>query len=208
MHDSGTFGLFLAASLVLALTPGPNWLYLVSRTVAQGRGAGLASWCGTTAGLVIHVLLAASGLSALLALVPAAYQAIRLAGAAYLLWMAWDLMRAPPAGASSASVQPLPVRVMLRQAWLTSVLNPKVAVFYAAFLPQFIDAGGNVLAQTLTLGAINVAMVATADVILILVAARVAAALGVGGRALFGRRALGTVFAGLAAWLAFDRRGA
>lgn len=207
MHDSGTFGLFLAASLALAITPGPNWLYLVSRTVAQGRGAGLASWCGTTAGLVVHVLLAASGLSALLALVPAAYHAIRLVGAAYLLWMAWDLMRAP-ADAPQGVAKPLPVRVMLRQAWLTSVLNPKVAVFYAAFLPQFIDAGGNVLAQTLTLGAINVAMVATADVILILVAARVASALGVGNRVLIGRRALGAVFAGLAGWLAFDRRGA
>lgn len=207
MHDSGTFGLFLAASLALAITPGPNWLYLVSRTVAQGRAAGLASWCGTTAGLVVHVLLAASGLSALLALVPAAYQAIRLIGAAYLLWMAWDLMRAP-ADAAQGAAKPLPVRVMLRQAWLTSVLNPKVAVFYAAFLPQFIDVGGNVLSQTLTLGAINVAMVATADVILILVAARVASALGVGRRVLVGRRALGAVFAGLAGWLAFDRRGA
>lgn len=207
MHDSGTFGLFLAASLALAITPGPNWLYLVSRTVAQGRAAGLASWCGTTAGLVVHVLLAASGLSALLALVPAAYHAIRLVGAAYLLWMAWDLMRAP-ADAPQGAAKPLPVRVMLRQAWLTSVLNPKVAVFYAAFLPQFIDAGGNVLTQTLTLGAINVAMVATADVILILVAARVAATLGVGNRVLVGRRALGAVFAGLAGWLAFDRRGA
>lgn len=206
MHDSGTFGLFLAASLALALTPGPNWLYLVSRTVAQGRAAGLASWCGTTAGLVVHVLLAASGLSALLALVPAAYHAIRLIGAAYLLWMAWDLMRAP-ADAPQGAAKPLPVRVMLRQAWLTSVLNPKVAVFYAAFLPQFIDAGGNVLTQTLALGAINVAMVATADVILILVAARVAATLGVGNRVLIGRRALGAVFAGLAGWLAFDRRG-
>lgn len=207
MHDSGTFGLFLAASLALALTPGPNWLYLVSRTVAQGRAAGLASWCGTTAGLVVHVLLAASGLSALLALVPAAYHALRLIGAAYLLWLAWDLMRAPPADAPRGGAQPLPVRVMLRQAWLTSVLNPKVAVFYVAFLPQFIDAGGNVLAQTLTLGAINVAMVAAADVMLILVAARVAAALGVGRRVLLGRRALGAVFAGLAGWLAFDRRG-
>ncbi len=206
MHDSGTFGLFLAASLALAITPGPNWLYLVSRTVAQGRAAGLASWCGTTAGLVVHVLLAASGLSALLALVPTAYHAIRLVGAAYLLWMAWDLMRAP-ADAPQGEAKPLPVRVMLRQAWLTSVLNPKVAVFYAAFLPQFIDAGGNVLTQTLTLGAINVAMVATADVILILVAARVASALGVGRRVLVGRRALGAVFAGLAGWLAFDRRG-
>lgn len=208
MHDGATFGLFLAASLALALTPGPNWLYLVSRTVAQGRRAGLASWCGTTAGLVVHVLLAASGLTALLALVPAAYHAIRLIGAAYLLWMAWDLMRAPPTDAPRGAVEPLPVRVMLRQAWLTSVLNPKVAVFYVAFLPQFIDASGSVLAQTLTLGAINVAMVATADVILILVAARVAAALGVGSRVLFGRRALGAVFAGLAGWLAFDRRGA
>lgn len=206
MHDSGTFGLFLAASLALAITPGPNWLYLVSRTVAQGRAAGLASWCGTTAGLVVHVLLAASGLSALLALVPTAYHVIRLVGAAYLLWMAWDLMRMP-ADKPQGEARPLPVRVMLRQAWLTSVLNPKVAVFYAAFLPQFIDVGGSVLTQTLTLGAINVAMVATADVILILVAARVAATLGVGNRVLVGRRALGAVFAGLAGWLAFDHRG-
>jgi threonine/homoserine/homoserine lactone efflux protein len=207
MHGDATFGLFLAASLALALTPGPNWLYLVSRTVAQGRAAGLASWCGTTAGLVVHVLLAASGLSALLALVPAAYHAIRLIGAAYLLWMAWDLMRAP-ADTPRGEAKPLPVRVMLRQAWLTSVLNPKVAVFYAAFLPQFIDAGGSVLLQTLTLGAINVAMVATADVILILVASRVAVTLGIGNRVVVGRRILGAIFAGLAGWLAFDRRGA
>jgi threonine/homoserine/homoserine lactone efflux protein len=116
-------------------------------------------------------------------------------------------MRAP-ADAPRGEAQPLPVRVMLRQAWLTSVLNPKVAVFYAAFLPQFIDAAGNVLVQTLTLGAINVAMVATADIVLILVAARVASALGVGARVRVGRRALGGIFAGLAVWLALDRRGA
>ena len=93
MGNQDNLLLFVVASVLLALTPGPNMLYLISRTLAQGRAAGLISLVGTTTGLVVHVLAAALGLSAVLVALPVAYDALRWAGAAYLLWLAWDAVR-------------------------------------------------------------------------------------------------------------------
>ena len=88
--------LFVLASVLLVLTPGPNLLYLISRTLAQGRAAGLVSMAGTTTGFAVHILAAALGLSAVFVAVPVAYDALRWAGAAYLLWLAWDSVRSGP----------------------------------------------------------------------------------------------------------------
>jgi threonine/homoserine/homoserine lactone efflux protein len=207
--DPHSLALFAVASLVLALTPGPNWLYLLSRTLFQGRRAGLVSWGGTTLGLSAHMLAAAFGLTAILLAVPYAYDAIRLAGAGYLLWMAWATVR----GARGAAFAPValphaPDRTLFRQGMLSSVLNPKVALFYLALLPQFIDpAQGSVLAQSLVLGVVQIAIAAVVDGALVLIAAEL------GKR--FVRRpewmrlqriALGSVFGGLAVWLALSRR--
>jgi threonine/homoserine/homoserine lactone efflux protein len=209
VSDPHSLALFAVASLVLALTPGPNWLYLLSRTLFQGRRAGLVSWSGTTIGLSAHMLAAAFGLSAVLLAVPYAYDAIRLAGAAYLLWMAWTTVRGARGAAFSPVALPLASdRTLFRQGLLSSVLNPKVALFYLALLPQFIDpAQGSVLAQSLVLGVVQIAIAAVVDGALVLVAAEA------GKR--FVRRpewmrvqriALGSVFGGLAVWLALSRR--
>ena len=135
------YPLFLAACVVLAITPGPNLLYLVSRTLCQGRAAGLLSLAGTTSGFIVHILAASLGLSAVLIAMPVLFDVVRFAGAAYLLWLAWDSVRAR--GASLFTPRPLaperPSR-LYRTGFVTTVLNPKVALFFLAFVPQFIDA--------------------------------------------------------------------
>ena len=211
MFSAESLALFALASLVLALTPGPNWLYLLSRTLAQGRRAGIVSWVGTTFGLSFHMIAASLGLSAVLLAVPYAYDAIRLAGAAYLLWLAWTTVRSAR-GAMLAPVPlpPAPDRVLFRQGVLSSILNPKVALFYLALLPQFIDPGrGSVLAQGLVLGLVQIAITAVVDVGLVLVAAEVAKRIARRpGWIATQRWFLGSVFGALAVWLALDRRNA
>ena len=200
--------LFAVAVALLALTPGPVWIYLISRTLAQGRRAGYFSLIGVMAGVLVHLLLAALGLSALLLAVPWAFDAIKLAGAAYLLWLAWTPVRG--AGFSFAP-QPLPHvpdRVLFRQALLASVVNPKVAVFYLSLFPQFVDpATGNVLLQSLALGVVHVTVSTLIDGALVTVAGVLAV--------WFARRPgwlrlqrwfLGGAFGVLAVWLALARR--
>ena len=205
-----TILLFAAASLILALTPGPNWVYLLSRTLCQGRRAGLVSWSGTTLGFTFHMFAAALGLSALLLAVPYAYDAVRLAGAAYLLWLAYSTLR----GAAGAPFAPLtlpavPDGVLFRQGVMSSVLNPKVALFYLALFPQFIDpAHGSVFAQSLLLGAVQIAVTSGFDVLLVLAAAGIARRITARPGWLRAQRVvLGSAFGALAAWLALDRRG-
>jgi threonine/homoserine/homoserine lactone efflux protein len=193
------------------MTPGPNWVYLLSRTLCQGRRAGLVSWGGTTVGFTFHMLAAAFGLSALLLAVPHAYDAVRLAGAAYLLWLAYTTLR----GAAGSAFAPLalpevPDRVLFRQGVLSSVLNPKVALFYLALFPQFIDpAHGSVLAQSAALGLVQIAVTSGFDVLLVLAAAGIARRLTARPGWLRAQRiVLGSAFGALAAWLALDRRSA
>jgi threonine/homoserine/homoserine lactone efflux protein len=208
MFDARTLALFAIASLVLALTPGPVWLYLISRTLAQGRRAGYFSMFGVTAGLAVHALFAALGLSVVLLAIPLAFDLIRLAGAAYLLWLAWTTIRGD---GLSFEVRPLPRAAdgaLLRQAFVAAFLNPKVAVFYLSLFPQFIDpAAGSVLAQSLVLGAIQLATAAAVDLSVVTAAGFVAL--------WFARRPvwlkaqrwfLGGAFGALAAWLALDRK--
>jgi threonine/homoserine/homoserine lactone efflux protein len=209
MIDLHTLLLFALAAALLALTPGPNWVYLLSRTLCQGRRAGLVSWGGTTIGFTSHMFAAAFGLSALLLAVPYAYDALRLAGAAYLLWLAWTTLR----GAARATFTPValpavPDGVLFRQGLLSSVLNPKVALFYLALLPQFIDpARGSVLAQSILLGLVQIVVTAAFDLALILVAAAIARRVTARpGWLRLQRIALGSAFGALAAWLAFDRK--
>src|SRR5688572_16753020 len=151
---------FAAVALAMVLTPGPNMAYLVSRTICQGRAAGLVSLGGVGIGFVIYVMLAAFGITALLLAVPLAYDALRLAGAIYLGWMAWNALR--PGGASPFQVRPLPAdshRRLFSMGLLTSLLNPKVAALYLSLLPQFIDPTvGSILGQTILLGMTQIAI--------------------------------------------------
>jgi threonine/homoserine/homoserine lactone efflux protein len=205
--------LFVLASVLLVLTPGPNLLYLVSRTLAQGRAAGLVSMAGTTTGFVVHILAAALGLSAVFAAVPVAYDAVRWAGAAYLLWLAWDSLRRGGDGTAGGIFAPrrLPDAApaqLFRMGLLTSILNPKVALFYLALFPQFVEpARGSVFAQSLVLGLVQIVIALFGDTLFILAAARVSRWLGT--RPVWAsaqRWLLASVFAGIAAKLAFDGR--
>ncbi|WP_437887630.1 LysE family translocator [Phytobacter sp. V91] len=145
---------FAMLSLGMVLTPGPNMIYLISRSVCQGRVAGLISLGGVALGFVFYMLCAAFGITAIVMAVPYAYDAVRIAGAMYLLWLAWQAVR--PGGKSPFQVRDLPKdtpQKLFMMGFLTNLLNPKIAVMYLSLLPQFIDpVQGNVLTQSLMLG--------------------------------------------------------
>ena len=168
--------IFALAALVLVLTPGPNMMYCVSRSICQGRAAGMISLLGVAAGFVVHMLAATFGLTALFLAVPLAYDLIKYLGAAYLLWMAWNAIK--PGGASPFQTQDLPHdsnATLFRMGFLTNLLNPKAAMFYMSFLPQFIHAEhGHVMLQSLTLGVTQIAVSFTVNGLLILTASAIA----------------------------------
>jgi threonine/homoserine/homoserine lactone efflux protein len=203
-----TWLLFCLACIALVATPGPNVLYLVSRTLAQGRAAGFVSLAGTSTGVAAHALAAALGLSALLATVPVAYDAVRWAGALYLGWLAWTTWRSQ--GEKTQSIAPTQVDAghLFRQGLLTSLLNPKVALFELALFPQFVSpAHGSVLAQSLVLAATQLVLAIAGDSLFVLAAVRVRryfAARPGWGR--WSKRALAGVFGALALRLAWEQK--
>jgi threonine/homoserine/homoserine lactone efflux protein len=203
-----TWLLFVVACAALAITPGPNLVYLVARTVAQGRTAGLVSLAGTTAGFVAHVLAAALGLSALLHAVPVAYDVVRYAGAAYLAWLAYTTWRDAKPLPDGVPTPPASRGALFRAGVLTSLLNPKVALFQLALFPQFVDPSrGSVLGQSLVLGATQVVIVAGFDTLCVLAAATIKRRLAGAGRfALLSKRVLAGVFGALAVRLVLDER--
>lgn len=213
MPSLDNFLLFVVASILLVLTPGPNLLYLISRTLCQGRAAGIVSLAGTTTGFVVHILAAALGLSAVFLAVPLAYDALRWAGACYLLWLAWDAVR-PGVAAGSRGVftlRELPVASrgsLYRMGLLTSILNPKVALFYLALFPQFVaPARGSILLQSLVLGATQIGIAVIGDLMFVLSAAAIAQWLAARPAwAAAQRWVLAGVFAGIAAKLVLDER--
>lgn len=148
---------FLAFSLIclgMVLTPGPNMIYLVSRSICQGPMAGLISLGGVALGFVVYMLLTAFGLTVLLLAVPFAFEVLKFCGALYLGWLAWQALR--PGGRSPFQVRDLPAdspRKLFVMGLVTNLLNPKVAILYMSLLPQFIDPSrGSVLLQSLVLG--------------------------------------------------------
>jgi threonine/homoserine/homoserine lactone efflux protein len=203
-----TWMLFAAACVALAITPGPNLVYLVARTVAQGRRAGLVSLAGTTTGFLAHVLAAAFGLSALLAAVPVAYDVVRYAGAAYLAWLAWTTWRDARPLPEGVVTPPAPPAALYRAGLTTSLLNPKVALFQLALFPQFVDPSrGSVLAQSLVLGATQLVIVAGFDTLCVLAAADLKRRFAGATRwALWSKRLLAGVFGALALRLLVESR--
>ncbi|SEJ07336.1 LysE family translocator [Paraburkholderia diazotrophica] len=151
---------FALVALGMALTPGPNMIYLVSRSISQGRTAGLISLGGVALGFVFYMFCAAFGITALLLAVPFAYDALRFGGALYLLYLAWQTVK--PGGRSPFQVRELPVdspRKLFTMGFVTNLLNPKIAVLYLSLLPQFIDPQqGSVLGQSLIFGAIQIVL--------------------------------------------------
>lgn len=204
--------LFAAAALVMVLTPGPNMVYLLSRSICQGRAAGVISLLGVIAGFVIHMLAAAVGLSAIFMAVPFAFEALKWAGALYLLWLAWQAVK--PGALSPFQPQALPAdspRRLFLMGFVTNLLNPKVAMFYLALFPQFIDPErGSVLAQSLVLGAVQMSVSFAVNLLIALSAAGVASWFSQHPAWLAAQRyVMGGVLAGLALRLALEeRRGA
>lgn len=198
---------FALVCLGMVLTPGPNMIYLISRSLSQGPKAGLISLGGVAVGFLFYVVSAALGITALLLAVPFAYDALRIAGALYLLWLAWQAVR--PGGRSPFQVRELPKdrpRKLFAMGLMTNLLNPKVAVLYLSLLPQFISLGnGHVLSQLLVLGATQISISLTVNAIIAVTAGSIATFLA--GRPLWmviQRWMMGTVLAGLALKMATD----
>lgn len=152
MPDLHSFLLFLAAGLALNFTPGPDMLYVAARGASEGRPAGIASALGIGAGTLVHITLVALGLAALLRAVPVAYLMVRIGGAAYLIYLGVRAIRSRST-LVMRRLEPAPLRTVFQQGVITNVLNPKVALFFLAFLPQFVDPSrGNPVVQIVVLG--------------------------------------------------------
>lgn len=177
MPSLATFAAFSLVALGMVLTPGPNMIYLVSRSISQGRGAAFLSLIGVGAGFLFYMVAAALGITSLLLAVPYAYDVLRFAGALYLLYLAWQTLR--PGGRSPFQVRNLAPdgpRKLLAMGLLTNLLNPKVAVMYLSLLPQFINPEqGSVLAQAVALGFMQIAVSLSVNSILIIIAGSLSA---------------------------------
>src|SRR5262245_32893341 len=155
MPDFANLLPFLAAALALNLTPGADMTYVIARSATQGRSAGIAASFGVAAGSLVHSFLAAFGVAALVAQSEAAFVAIKIGGALYLLYLAWKAIRASAAAIALKNLPPVGNGRVFAEGALTNLLNPKVALFILAFLPQFVDpARGSVVLQILVLGLI------------------------------------------------------
>jgi len=158
MFELHSLALFVIAGLVLNLTPGPDLLYITARSLGQGWRAGAASSLGIAAGCLVHTAAAALGISVLLRASPVAYDVIRLAGAAYLVYLGVQALRQGARASDVAALPPASLRKVFWQGFVTNALNPKVALFFLAFLPQFADpARGAFELQVLLLGLIFIA---------------------------------------------------
>jgi len=200
---------FSLVALGMVLTPGPNMIYLVSRSICQGRVAGMISLGGVALGFVFYTVCAALGITALVMAIPLAYDALRTAGALYLLYLAWQTLK--PGGQSPFQVRDLPpdkAGRLFTMGLLTNLLNPKAAVLYLSLLPQFIHPErGGVLGQSLVLCATQISISVVVNSSIVFMAGGIAAFLGTRPTWLRAQRWLmGTVLAGLAVRMATDVR--
>ena len=193
---------FCGASVLLAVTPGPAVFYIVTRTLAQGRRAGLASMAGVALGNLGNAIGAAVGLAALFAISSLAFTVVKYAGAAYLVYLGLKALKRP----AEVAVQPFATadrRRIFRDGFVVALLNPKTAIFFAAFLPQFMSPGGSAIGQSVTLGATFVAIAAVTDSIYALAAGAVAPRLRrTRGSGAVGRYVTASAFIGLGVFTA------
>ena len=206
---SGTgLAVFLAAALVIALTPGPGIFYVGAGTLAGGRAEGMASSLGTGLGGLVHVIAGAVGLSALVMASADAFTALKVAGALYLVWLGIKALHEGRAEAPGA-VNATGVRRAFRDGVLVEATNPKTAVFFIAFIPQFIDASGSVALQFVALGLVSVVLNTLADVGVVFLAERARNALAAHPGAIARmRQGSGAVMLALGATLLFARKPA
>ncbi|WP_310449909.1 LysE family translocator [Sulfuritalea sp.] len=203
--------LFSGAALLMVLTPGPNMIYLISRSICQGRKAGVISLLGVIAGFLVHMFAAAIGLTALFLAVPLAYEILKWAGAAYLLYLAWQAVK--PGARSPFEAGQLPEDPPSRlffMGFLTNVLNPKIAVFYLSIFPQFVSPEhGSVFMQSVVLGLTQITVSFTINLAIALSAANLVSWFVRNPRWLAAQRYfMGFVLAGLALRLAAEQRRA
>lgn len=193
----------------MVLTPGPNMVYLVSRSVTQGRVAGLVSLAGVALGFACYLVAATLGITSVFAAVPQLYTALKIAGALYLAWMAWQALR--PGGkdvfARSGMLAPDGRRKLFVMGLTTNLLNPKIAVLYLALIPQFIRPGdGPVWAQSLVLGSVQIAVALTVNGLIVCLAGGIATFLSSRpGWVRAQKAAMGTVLGALAVHLLVDK---
>jgi threonine/homoserine/homoserine lactone efflux protein len=218
MPEPATLLVFLAAALVLIAIPGPNLVYIATRSASEGRSSGLASALGVETGTLVHVGLATAGLSALLASSAVAFSAVKYLGAAYLILLGLRALRRPTTHGAGPGAPPpaVSLRRAYRQGLLVQLLNPKVAIFFLAFLPQFVDpARGTVALQILVLGAILALVGLAIDAAYAVAAASVGrrvrargVSAGRAGDGRAGRRATGAIYLtlGVVAALTGERR--
>lgn len=204
MLDLRLFGLFLPAAFVLAVTPGPGIFYVLTRTLAGGRREGVLSSFGTFLGGLVHVVAVAFGLSAVLAASATAFTVLKYAGALYLFWLGLRMIRSRNV-AFDDGTPPIPPLHVFRQGILTEALNPKTALFFLAFLPQFVNPGlGSVVLQLLALGFISVTLNTAVDLVVVMFAAPLGRRLRSSGRFRRNQRvASGAAMMGLGAFVAF-----
>ena len=209
MPAATTLLAFALVSLGMVLTPGPNMIYLISRSLCQGRRAGLVSLGGVALGFVFYMFCAAFGITALLLTVPYAYDALRFGGALYLLYLAWQAVK--PGGRSPFQVRDLPHdsrRKLFTMGLVTNLANPKIAVMYLSLLPQFLDpARGSILSQSLVLGATQIAISISVNAAIAMAAGSIAAFLTARpGWAAVQRWIMATVLGALALRMATEAR--
>ena len=201
--------LFAAAALGMVLTPGPNMIYLISRSICQGRRAGCISLAGVVLGFLFHIVCASAGLTAIFLTVPFAYNVLKYAGAGYLFWLAWQAVR--PGAVSPFAPRALPPdspAILLRMGFLTNALNPKMAVFYLSIFPQFVHPeSGHVFAQSLLLGLTQMIISFTVNFVIVMTAGTLAVFFATRPLWLRTQRwIMGGVLGALAARLAFDEQ--
>jgi threonine/homoserine/homoserine lactone efflux protein len=203
--------LFAGAALLMVLTPGPNMIYLISRSICQGRKAGVISLFGVIVGFLVHMFAAAIGITALFMAVPVAYEVLKWAGAVYLLYLAWQAVK--PGARSPFEARNLPEdppHKLFLMGFLTNVLNPKIAVFYISIFPQFLSPeNGSVFTQSIVLGLTQIAVSFSVNLVIALSAAKLAMWFIRNPRWLAAQRyIMGFVLAALAIRLAAEQRRA
>jgi threonine/homoserine/homoserine lactone efflux protein len=201
---------FLVASLLLAVTPGPGVFYIVARSISQGRASGLASVAGVALGNLGNAIAASFGLAALFAVSSVAFTIVKYAGAAYLIYLGIQALRAPArAHGQTLAIASLDLRRIFRDGFVVALLNPKTTIFFAAFLPQFINPNGSFAAQSILLGAVFVTIAAITDSIYALAASRIAPTLTRMKHAIaVGRYASGFTYIGMGFLAAFSSQRA
>ncbi|OYO16231.1 lysine transporter LysE [Enemella evansiae] len=194
-----------AAAMAMVLTPGPNMMYLASRSIGQGRRAGLVSLAGTGVGFVIYMLAANFGLAIVFVAVPWLFIGLKAAGVAYLAWLAWQALR--PGGAGVFEVRELPGDSdwrLFRMGLVTNLLNPKVAIMYLTLIPQFIDPSrGSQVVQGITLGLLQIGVSMAVNALIVIGAGSIARFIeGRPGWIVWQRRATGALLGAVAILLA------